>query len=1092
MKVKDVARPHLDSFNYAMTQGLLSLCERMQPMEIEMQAEADFRHCKLWLEALRFGSPLKPAPSEGAMRDSRLLPSECRVRNLTYTAPLIAEVARQIDGSIVERFEVNFGSVPIMVRSKLCHLSSMTSAEQIKAGEDVHEPGGYFIVNGIERLIRLLIVNKRNYPIAINRPAFCNRGPLFTPLGIQVRCVRDDLFAQTVTVHYLSDGSASVRFLIRRAEFLIPAIVLLKCLKNFTDIELYSRLIKGNFDDRLTSNRVEVLIRDARRFSVYSQEQALAFIGSKFRVTLNIPAYLTDKQAGEQLIKEHLFIQVDDFNDKFFFLIFLIEKLYAFAAGEIQPENLDALCCQDLLLPGQLYLNLIKERIDDTMEVFKTRVLKERDPTKLRDKVYVARVLESVSNIGAKLQYFLATGNVTSRTGLDLSQTSGFTVVAEKINYSRYISHFQSVHRGQYFTEMKITSVRKLLPESWGFMCPVHTPDGSPCGLLNHLTSSCKIIGEEVPFEIKKFVKDCVELGMQPLSGSDFNLIYGADHITVLLNGKVIGFSAEPQRLLIGLRQLKEQHNLPETTEIACFLDRPLFPAIYLFTSFGRLVRPVKNLASGQVEYIGPLEQTNLSIAVHDVDIRADTTHQEYSPLNILSILAVLTPFSDYNQSPRNMYQCQMAKQTMGTPQFNYRYRSDTKTYRLLTPQRPLVNSEVGDMSAYGFDSYPSGTNAVVAVISYTGYDMEDAMILNKSAYERGFAHGTVYKTMTKKFNEKEFQHTFIEKAYTSKAQENGLDSDGLAFVGQELKNGNAELMMQDIVKNDTKTFTYKESESAFIDEVRIFSADRNQETNVFYTYRHPRNPIIGDKFSSRHGQKGVLSILWPTEDMPFSESGMSPDIIINPHAFPTRMTIGMLIESMAGKSGALYGTFQDSTPFQQYYDDSIVKYFGEELQKVGYNYYGNELMYSGIFGTPFKADIFIGVVYYQRLRHMVADKFQARSTGPIDVLTHQPVKGRKHHGGIRLGEMERDSLLAHGTAFMLYDRLMKCSDYSEGFVCPKCSSLLTVIKRRGDNESLCAVCKVPGEKAAVPYVLRYLSNELAAMNIRLKFSVKG
>eukprot|EP00359_Climacostomum_virens_P003308 CAMPEP_0204902980 /NCGR_PEP_ID=MMETSP1397-20131031/3987_1 /ASSEMBLY_ACC=CAM_ASM_000891 /TAXON_ID=49980 /ORGANISM="Climacostomum Climacostomum virens, Strain Stock W-24" /LENGTH=1076 /DNA_ID=CAMNT_0052071557 /DNA_START=38 /DNA_END=3268 /DNA_ORIENTATION=+ len=1075
-----------------MTQGLLSVCERMLPLEIEMQAEADFRHCKVWLESLRFGSALKPAPSEGAMRDSRLLPSECRVRQLTYTAPLIAEVARQLDGSIVERFEVNFGSVPIMVKSKLCHLSTMTSAEQIKAGEDIHEPGGYFIVNGIERLIRLLIVNKRNYPIALNRPAFCNRGTLFTPLAVQVRCVRDDLFTQTVTVHYLSDGSASVRFLMRRTEFLIPAIILLKCLKPFTDYELYSRLVKGNFEDRNISNRVEVLIRDARRFSIHSQDQALAFVGSKFRGTLNIPAYLTDKQAGEQLIKEHLFVQVDDFTEKFFFLVFLIDKLYALAAGEVAPENLDALCCQDLLLPGQLYLNLIKERIEDTFDIFKARVLKEKDPVKLRDKDYVARVLESVSNIGQKLQYFLATGNITSRTGLDLSQTSGFTVVAEKINYSRYMSHFQSVHRGQYFTEMKITSVRKLLPESWGFMCPVHTPDGSPCGLLNHLSSSCKVIGEETPFEAKKFIKECVEYGLEPLSGSDFNLIYGANHVAVVLNGRVIGFSSEPQRLVVGIRHLKSIHSLPESTEIACFLDKPMFPAIFLFTSFGRLTRPVKNLTSGEIEYIGPLEQTNLSIAVIDVDVRSDTTHQELSPLNILSILAVLTPFSDYNQSPRNMYQCQMAKQTMGTPLFNYRYRSDTKTYRLLTPQRPIVNSEVGDMTEYGFGNYPSGTNAVVAVISYTGYDMEDAMILNKSAYERGFAHGCVYKTMTKKFNDKEFQHTFIEKSYASKAQESGLDTDGLAYVGQELKNGSSELMMQDIIKNDTKTFAYKESENAIVDDVRIFSADRNgQELNVFYTYRHPRNPIIGDKFSSRHGQKGVLSILWPTEDMPFTESGMTPDIIINPHAFPTRMTIGMLIESMAGKSGALYGSFQDSTPFQQYYDDSIVKYFGEELQKAGYNYFGNELMYSGIFGTPLKADIFVGVVYYQRLRHMVADKFQARSTGPIDVLTHQPVKGRKHHGGIRLGEMERDSLLAHGTAFLLYDRLMKCSDYSEGFVCPMCSSLLTVVKRRDETEGLCKVCGVSGEKAAVPYVLRYLSNELAAMNIKLKFSVK-
>lgn len=213
---------------------------------------------------------------------------------------------------------------------------------------------------------------------------------------------------------------------------------------------------------------------------------------------------------------------------------------------------------------------------------------------------------------------------------------------------------------------------------------------------------------------------------------------------------------------------------------------------------------------------------------------------------------------------------------------------------------------------------------------------------------------------------------------------------------------------------------------------------------NIGYTIRYSRNPVIGDKFSSRHGQKGVLSVLWPQEDMPFTEQGIVPDIIINPHAFPSRMTIGMLVESIAGKSGSNSGEFKQVKTFEKYEDDDVVQYFGQELLKQGYNYYGTETMYSGIFGDQMKVDIFLGVVYYQRLRHMVSDKSQARATGPYDVLTHQPVKGRKKQGGIRFGEMERDSLLAHGAAFCLNDRLMKCSDYSEGYVCRKCGSILS------------------------------------------------
>jgi len=221
--------------------------------------------------------------------------------------------------------------------------------------------------------------------------------------------------------------------------------------------------------------------------------------------------------------------------------------------------------------------------------------------------------------------------------------------------------------------------------------------------------------------------------------------------------------------------------------------------------------------------------------------------------------------------------------------------------------------------------------------------------------------------------------------------------------------------------------------ELAYVEEVRVLGDDSgNSELQVVnIKLRVPRPPIIGDKFSSRHGQKGVCSQRYPMVDLPFTETGMIPDVIINPHAFPSRMTIGMLIESMAGKSGALHGICQDATPFKFSETHTAVDFFGEQLGKAGYNYYGNEMMYSGVTGLPLRADIFIGLVYYQRLRHMVSDKFQVRTTGPVHNLTQQPVKGRKRAGGIRLGEMERDSLLGHGASFLLHDRLMNCSDYS-------------------------------------------------------------
>jgi len=261
---------------------------------------------------------------------------------------------------------------------------------------------------------------------------------------------------------------------------------------------------------------------------------------------------------------------------------------------------------------------------------------------------------------------------------------------------------------------------------------------------------------------------------------------------------------------------------------------------------------------------------------------------------------------------------------------------------------------------------------------------------------------------------------------------------------------------------------------------------------HVLIKLREPRNAAIGDKFSSRHGQKGTLSRIWPHEDMPFTDSGMVPDLLINPHAFPSRMTVGMLIESMAGKAGAMHGAHQDGTPFMFSEEDRAVDYFGKQLLDAGYNYYGSEPMYSGIYGTEMKVDIFLGTVYYQRLRHMVGDKFQARAEGAVNQLTHQPVGGRKHGGGIRFGEMERDSLLAHGASFLINDRLMQSSDYSQCFACAKCGSILSTYVKKGITP-FCKVCNTADriQVVAIPFVFRYLCAEFAAFGICCNLNMK-
>jgi DNA-directed RNA polymerase I subunit RPA2 len=354
-----------------------------------------------------------------------------------------------------------------------------------------------------------------------------------------------------------------------------------------------------------------------------------------------------------------------------------------------------------------------------------------------------------------------------------------------------------------------------------------------------------------------------------------------------------------------------------------------------------------------------------------------------------------------------------------------------------------------------------------------------------------------VYSTEIVELNEKSFGNSTNSKVFALNPSVvklgDKLDSDGLPFVGSIIAPGDPFYCYLDTSTGEYKVQNFKKLETAYIESVRALGSDDGNEAlnKVAIMMSFKRNPIIGDKFSSRHGQKGICSRIYPTEDLPFTESGLTPDIIFNPHGFPSRMTIGMMIEFMAGKSGSLYGTAHDSTPFQFEQSQSAIDYYGKLLQKAGYNYYGTESMYSGINGRQLEVDIFFGVVYYQRLRHMVSDKFQVRTTGPIDVRTHQPVKGRKREGGIRFGEMERDALLAHGTSAVIQDRLLNCSDKTSEKMCTRCGSLISISKR--DSQPICLLCGKSDQISSVciPYVLKYLVAELASVNIRLNFETK-
>ncbi|KAH8155101.1 uncharacterized protein LAJ45_00110 [Morchella importuna] len=1170
-------QPHIDSFNaITVDGGLLDLARE----DIGIKSVFDGTNEKgslgnklsLRVDKIYIGKPRLSDHRDKTSLRREIFPSECRERHITYRGKLTVKLGLRInDGPWISQ-DRELGSIPVMVRSNRCHLENLAPYDLVEHKEESEELGGYFIVNGIEKLIRLLIVARRNHPMAIVRPSFAGRGKSYTQYGVQIRCVRPDQTSQTNVLHYLNDGNVTFRFSWRKNEYLIPVVMILKALIETNDREIFDGLLAAkDRENTFLTDRVELLLRTYKGYQLYTKKETLQHLGEKFRIVMGVASDMSDVDVGKEFLRKIVLVHLQDPRDKFRMMLFMIRKLYALVEGSCTQDNPDAVQHQEVLLGGFLYGMIIKERVEEYLESIVKEVRREVRRTTAFDfsnKEQRTRIFAKVNeNIGSALEYFMSTGNLSSPSGLDLQQVSGFTVVAEKINFYRFISHFRMVHRGSFFAQLKTTTVRKLLPESWGFLCPVHTPDGSPCGLLNHLAHKCRIT--TTISDTSSIRKTLASLGVvSPATAS----LPSSATMCIQLDGCIIGWCSPKLARVVAdtLRYWKVEgsHDIPLDLEIGYIPESRggQYPGIYIFSQQARMIRPVKYLPLDKEDQIGPFEQPYMSVAVTPPEVvPGESTHVEFDPTNILSIIANMTPFSDFNQSPRNMYQCQMGKQAMGTPGTALRHRSDNKMYRLQTGQTPVVRSPL--YNEYGLDNFPNGMNAIVAVISYTGYDMDDAMIMNKSAHERGFGHGTIYKTeklgwaeekrrggpssnnLFGFINQEEIEEqidsihemgesTDEEKLLKKKAYQSlgikqewleTVDLDGLPKIGQLVKAGDAVAVYHEVPKESesrsrfpqNKVFTYKGSEDAYIEEVRLLGVEGNDNKpmqQISVKYRIPRSPNIGDKFSSRHGQKGVLSQKWPTVDMPFTESGMQPDIIINPHAFPSRMTIGMFVESLAGKAGALHGMAQDSTPFRFDEHHTAADYFGHQLKMAGYNYHGNEPMYSGITGEELHADIYIGLVYYQRLRHMVNDKYQVRTTGKISDLTHQPIKGRKKGGGIRVGEMERDSLLAHGTAFLLQDRLLNCSDYTQTWVCRECGSFLSTtpsIKKIGfESQVRCRRCAKPaaGFKAegmvwedgnggqfvggsnttviAVPYVLKYLDVELAAMGIAMKFNI--
>ncbi len=586
----------------------------------------------------------------------------------------------------------------------------------------------------------------------------------------------------------------------------------------------------------------------------------------------------------------------------------------------------------------------------------------------------------------------------------------------------------------------------------------------------------------------------------------------------IYINGELLGYCADPVNFTQEMREKRRNNEISHEMNITYYEDNN---EIYIFNDPGRARRPLiivkegvpllreehlNKVANGKlkwddlinnglIEYLDAEEEENSYIAMTLADLTEDHTHLEIDPATMLGICAGIIPFSDHNSSPRNTMEAGMTKQALGLYVSNYALRTDTRAHLLHHPQTPIVKTRIIDSTNY--DLRPSGQNFVVALMSYEGYNMEDAMVINKAALERGLARSSffrAYDTSEKRYAGGQVDRFEVPdkniKGYRSEEAYRNLDDDGVVNPESEVKSG-------DVLIGKT-------SPPRFLEEDFGSVADRRRETSV--TVRHgekgivdavllsetvegsrlakirvrdTRQPEFGDKFASRHGQKGVVGLILSPEDVPFTEFGVVPDLIVNPHAIPSRMSIGQVLEMVAGKAGCLEGERVDATPFNQTLEGEIQQL----LLDNGFESAGCESLYSGVTGERIDAEIFVGVAYYQKLHHMTTDKVYARSRGPVQVLTRQPTEGRAREGGLRFGEMERDCLIAHGAALTLKERLLDESDKYEAIVCENCGMLAVYDKNK--NKKYCPICgDVETYPVEISYAFKLLLDELKSLCI--------
>jgi DNA-directed RNA polymerase II subunit RPB2 len=1081
---KDVCHHQKSSFNFFIHHRLARIIEEEPMLEVQLPNHEIYR--------VVFGQVFvdKPYIVDEKRTIRYITPNEARLRDLTYSSVVSVNIQTfrvkkdplTSHEEIIEQKDLcklPLARIPIMVLSSKCNLANKSLEERRNLGECEFDYGGYFIIKGKERV--LVAQERINYNIV-----YVFEGKVNTkfPHVAEIRSMSEETGHSILLQMKWHSGENKLYLSLPYLKHDIPLgyiFVALDCEPDQIISLIHVNLPKEYVHHYVVQQWIRNIVKEMEWIG--TKEEALEYI-SHFS-SYSIPkdkkiAFVKQIMNNEML--PHLGISSLP-SHKVFFLCHMFSKIVLVYAKIKNFDDRDHLSNKRVEVGGILVAELFRTLYKRFMRSLEPQLVKRQD---------VALVMSRMNVITQGLKHCFATGN----WGVPKSSymRTGVSQVLSRLTYMGTLSHMRRIliPIGK---EGKNTKIRQLHPSQLGFFCPSETPEGHSAGIVKNFSLLC-----EVTCKFETVYLRCILDSLPHIDRKlDWKSLHPLSVIKLFYNGILYGMVKDGEETYHTLIQYKRQNRIHYSTSITYDKD---YQEIHLFCDEGRLLRPLFNAKDvptledlkektwdeltelGKIVWSDAHEMENRVVSCFPHEIKPYHDTCDIHPSLMMGVCVNLIPYPDHTQSPRLCYVASMSKQALGVYASTHNMRTDTIVHTISYAEQPIIQTHFSEM--VGYNDLPCGNNLIVAILCYTGFNQEDSVIFNQSSLERGVFRTYQYKTLVAE-EKKKTSHcmetiALVPEEFRNRSNNySKLNMDGIIKRGVYV--GPGDVIVSRMVHRPTRirreitdtSYVIKNGEEGFIDNVFVSITPDG--------YKMVKIPEIGDKVCSRCSQKGTIGMVMRHEDMPFTLDGIVPDLIMNPHAIPSRMTMNQLLECIGAKSAVHEGKFRWSTAFTSH-SVNILEDLCDELHKNGFQRHGNERMMNGITGEMLDANIFIGPTYYQRLKHLVSGKIHARNHGNVQMLFRQPCEGRSKEGGLRFGEMERDAMISHGTSRFLLERLFDMSDPFKIPVCTNCGMIPHHWKRCQHCSSLGKSHHV--DQVPIPYACKLLFQEVMAMGIRI------